>query len=91
MDGKQLRQLKPELDTFLERYLPLFGREENHQHAERFVQGLLGGQERRNTENIAEVVDGGVVRTMQKFVAQARWDDAVVLRELRSHVVETLG
>ena len=37
MDGKQLRQLKPELDTFLERYLPLFGREENHQHAERFV------------------------------------------------------
>ena len=55
MDGKQLRQLKPELDTFLERYLPLFGREENHRHAERFVQGLLGGQERRNTENIAEV------------------------------------
>ena len=91
MDGKQLRQLKPELDTFLERYLPLFGREENHRHAERFVQGLLGGQERRNTENIAEVVDGGVVRTMQKFVAQACWDDAVVLRELRSHVVETLG
>jgi len=91
MDGKQLRQLKPELDTFLERYLPLFGREENHQHAERFVQGLLGGQERRNTENIAELVDGGVVRTMQKFVAQACWDDAVVLRELRRHVVQTLG
>ena len=91
MDGKQLRQLKPELDTFLERYLPLFGREKNHQHAERFVHGLLGGQERRNTENIAEVVEGAVVRTMQKFVAQGCWDAAVVLRELRRHVVETLG
>lgn len=91
MDGKQLRQLKPELDAFLERYLALFGREQNHQHAERFVQGLLGGQERRNTENIAEAVDGVVVRTMQKFVAQGCWGDAVVLRELRSHVVETLG
>ena len=91
MDGKQLRQLKPELDTFLGRYLPLFGREENHPHAERFVQGLLGGHERRNTENIAEVVDGGVVSTMQKFVAQGCWDTAVVLRELRSHVAETLG
>lgn len=91
MDGKQLRQLKPELDAFLERYLPLFGREENHQHAERFVHGLLGGQERRNTENIAEVVEGAVVRTMQKFVAQGCWDAAVVLRELRRHVVETLG
>lgn len=91
MDGKQLRQLKPELDTFLEHYLPLFGREENHQHAERFVQGLLGGQERRNIENVAEVVDGVVVRTMQKFVAQGCWDDAVVLRQLRRHVAETLG
>jgi SRSO17 transposase len=91
MDGKQLRRLKPELDTFLQRYLPLFGREENHSHAERFVQGLLGGQERRNTENIAEVVDGGVVRTMQKFVSQGSWEDATVLQELRVHVAETLG
>ena len=91
MDGKQLRQLKPELDMFLDRYLPLFGREENHRHAERFVHGLLGGQERRNVENIAESVEGGVVRTMQKFVAQGCWDDADVLRELRVHVAEALG
>ncbi len=91
MDGEQLRRLKPELDMFLDRYLPLFGREENHGHAERFVHGLLGGQERRNVENIAESVDGGVVRTMQKFVAQGCWDDADVLRELRVHVAEALG
>ena len=91
MDGKQLRRLRPELNTFGERYLPLFGREENHLHAERFVHGLLGGHERRNTENVAEAVDGGVVRTMQKFIAQGCWDDAVVLRELRRHVAETLG
>jgi SRSO17 transposase len=91
MDGKQLRKLKPELDAFLERYLPLFGRSENHEHAERFIHGLLGSQERRNTENVAESVDGGVVRTMQKFVAQGCWDCSDVLSELRSHVVEALG
>lgn len=91
MDGKQLRQLKPELDSFLERYLPLFGRPENYQHAERFVQGLLGGQERRNTENLAESVDGGVVRTMQKFVAQGCWEAVDVLGELRRHVAEVIG
>ncbi len=91
MDGKQLRRLKPELETFLDRYLPLFGREENQPHAERFVRGLLGGQERRNTENIAEVVKGGVVRTMQKFIAHGSWEDAVILRELRAHVAEALG
>lgn len=91
MDGKQLRQLKPELDLFLDRYLPFFGRPENHGHAERFVEGLLGGQERRNTENLAEAVDGGVVRTMQKFVAQGCWQAADVLGELRRHVAEALG
>ena len=56
MDGKQLRRLKPELDLFLERYLPLFGRSENHIHAEEFVHGLLAGPERRNIENIAEAI-----------------------------------
>lgn len=91
MDGKQLRRLRPELDMFLERYLPLFGRPENHEHAGRFVQGLLGGHERRNVENVAETIDGGVVRTMQKFVAQGCWECVDVLGELRMHVAETLG
>lgn len=91
MDGKQLRQFKPELDCFIERYLPLFGRAENHEHASRFIQGLLAGEERRNIENIAEAVAGGVVRTMQKFVAQACWDDGDVLSELRWHVAEEFG
>jgi SRSO17 transposase len=91
MDGKQVRRLKPELEMFLDRYLPLFGRDENHQHAQRFIQGLLGGHERRNIENIAEAVEGGVVRTMQKFVAQGVWEDARVLQEARSHAAEALS
>jgi len=91
MDGKQLRRLRPELEVFLERYVPLFGRSENHAHAGRFVQGLLGGSERRNTENVAEAVAGGVVRTMQKFVAEGCWQSADVLGELRIHVAEALA
>jgi SRSO17 transposase len=90
-DGEELRRLRPELDVFLERYLPLFGRVENHQHASRLVQGLLAGQERRNVENMAEAVEGGVVRTPQKFVAEGCWEDAEVLGELGRHVAEVLG
>ena len=71
MDGRQLQRLTPELDSFPDRYLPLFGRTENHVHAEEFVYGLLGGTERRKIENIAKAVDGAVVRAMQKFVLQA--------------------
>ena len=91
MDVKQLRSLKPELDEFLNRYLLCFGREENHGHASTFVQGLLAGGERRNVENIAEKMKGGVVRTLQKFITQAVWDDRDVLDELREHVKQKLG
>lgn len=91
MDVKQLRSLKPELDGFLERYLSCFGREENHTHASTFVQGLLAKGERRNVENIAESMEGGVVRTLQKFISQAAWEDRAVLDELRAHVKQVLG
>ena len=37
LDVQALRRLKPELDLFLERYLPLFGRDEAQDHAHRFV------------------------------------------------------
>ena len=91
MDAKSLRSLKPELDVFLSRYLPLFGRDENRPHARTIVQGLLAGGDRRNVENMAEAIEGGVVRTLQKFIAQGVWEDREVLAELRQHVVEVLG
>jgi SRSO17 transposase len=91
MDVKALRQLKPELDGFLERYAHLFARDEARDHAHRFVQGLLLGGERRSVENIAEAIDGCVVRSLQKFIAQSPWSDDEVLDELQGHVVEVLG
>ena len=91
MDAEQLRGLKPELDAFLDRYAPRFGRPGNGGQARRFVQGLLLGGERRSAENIAEAIDGGVVRSLQKFLGQGRWDGDTVLQELQGHVTEVLG
>jgi SRSO17 transposase len=91
MDVQGLRQLKPELELFLERYAPLFGSEEAQAHADRFLQGLLLGGDRRSVENIAEAIDGCVVRSLQKFIAQSPWDAADLLEELQRHVVEVLG
>jgi len=91
MDVHALRQLKPELDLFLERYAPLFGRDEAQDHANRFVQGLLLGGDRRSVENIAEAIDGCVVRSLQKFIAQSPWSDDDILEELQRHVTEVLG
>jgi SRSO17 transposase len=91
MDVQALRQLKPELDLFLERYVPHFRRDEAQDHASRFVQGLLLGGERRSVENIAEAIDGGVVRSLQKFIAQSPWSDDELLEELQWHVTEVIG
>jgi SRSO17 transposase len=91
MDEQQLRQLKPELDCFLGRYAALFGRDENQAHARRFVQGLLRGGERRNTENIAEALHGGPVRSLQAFVTTGAWDDGLILGQLRRDLLEVLA
>jgi SRSO17 transposase len=91
MDVKELRRLKPELESFLDRYAPLFGRSEAQVHARRFVQGLLLGGDRRSVENIAEAIDGCVVRSLQQFITNAPWDPAAVLAELRRQVAAEWG
>jgi SRSO17 transposase len=91
MDARDLRRLKPELDSFLERYAPLFGNEATQAHAHRFVQGLLLGSDRRNIENIAEAIDGCVVRSLQKFISQSPWPDEEIVEELQRHVSTELG
>src|SRR4051812_2596370 len=91
MDEPQLLALKPELDRFLDRFAPLFGRDENQAHARRFVQGLLHGGERRNIEDIAQALDGGPVRSLQAFITTGVWPDGPILREMRRTVLEGLA
>lgn len=91
MDEHQLRALKPELDRFLDHYAPLFGHDGNQAHARRFVQGLLRGGERRSTENIAEALAGGPVRSLQAFITTGAWNDADLVAALRRQVLEVLG
>lgn len=91
MDAKELRRLKPEFESFLDRFAPLFGRPEAQGHARRFVQGLLLGKERRSVENIAEAIDGCVVRSLQAFITNAPWQAGAVLGELRQQVAAEWG
>ena len=91
MDAQDLRRLRPELESFLDRYAPLFGRPEAQGHARRFVHGLLLGGERRSVENIAEDIDGSVVRSLQAFITAAPWSGEAVLGELRRQVAAEWG
>ena len=86
MDVEELQRLKPALEAFLDHYAPRFGRPEAQAHARRFVQGLLLGGDRRSVENIAEAIDGCVVRSLQQFIATSPWDAAAVLADVRDQV-----
>lgn len=91
MDERQLLRLKPELDRFLDGYVPLFGHEANAAHGRRFVQGLLHAGERRSVENIAEAIKGGSVRNLQAFITTGAWSDADILARMRRDALEVLA
>jgi SRSO17 transposase len=91
MTEQELLRLKPELDRFLNEYAPLFGREENQEHAHLFVQGLLKGGDRRNSENIAEIIAGCTVRNLQAFITTGVWASADVLAQMRRDAVAALA
>jgi SRSO17 transposase len=85
-----VRGCRDRMTRFLKRYLPLFYREEQRQHAAAVVRGLLSGLERKTAEPIAR--EAGIPRkNLQYFVGCGQWDDEAVMAELRAHVREELA
>src|SRR3712207_1919608 len=84
-----VRSCGRQLTRFLQRYLPLFYREEQRQHADTIVRGKLTGLQRKTTEPIARQARQKR-RPLQHFVGAGKWDDDAVLTELRRHAREEL-
>jgi len=78
------------LTAFLERYLPLFYRQEQRELARLVVEGRLSDLERKTSEPIARLA-GRHRKPVQHFVGAGCWDDDAVLDALRQHVAEELG
>jgi SRSO17 transposase len=78
------------LTTFVQRYLPLFARQEQRDHAHTMLRGKLTGLPRKTTEPIATQA-GQKRRPLQHFVGAGQWHDAGVRTELRRHVREQLA
>jgi len=83
-------ELVADLDSFLSPYLPLFGRRENHCHAQMYLEGRLQRLERRTLEPIA--TEHGVHRRrLQYFVGAGLWDDESVVSRLCVQVGQEIG
>ena len=65
-------------------FAPLFGRAEAQRRSEQYLRGLLVQQaDRRNAENIAEVIPGATARPLQRFLTEAPWSHRAVLATLQ--------
>ena len=63
-----------------------FGRKQWREHSRHYLQGLLvQAQERRNAENLSEMVPVSA-RAMQRFLTEARWDDDAVIARLQEYL-----
>ncbi len=63
-----------------------FGRIQWREHSGHYIQALLvQSQERRNAENLAEMVPVSA-RALQRFLTAARWDDDAVIARLQGYL-----
>jgi SRSO17 transposase len=78
--------------TFHQEFASLFGRTEARERSEQYLRGLLVQQtDRRNAENLAEVIDGATPRALQRFLTEAPWSDQAVAAHLQAYVGRRLG
>lgn len=90
VSAQDVRGCAARLTEFLVRYLPLFCREEQREHARLAIEGRLGGLERKTSEPIARQANVPR-RSLQRFVGAGEWDDEAVTATARGHVAEELG
>src|SRR3954471_18720586 len=85
-----VRSCADALTAFAQRYLPLFHRSEQRDHALTILKGKLTALQRKTTEPIATQA-GLKRRNLQLFVGDGGWNDDTVRTELRHHVGEELA
>jgi hypothetical protein len=90
VSAEAVRGCKGRLTRFLQRYLPLFYREEQRELAEVVIAGKLSNLQRKTSEPIAYAADRER-KPVQHFVGAGKWDDDAVMAELRRHVAEEIG
>jgi SRSO17 transposase len=92
MDERAFEEIAATFAAFHRRFAPLFGRKEARRRSEQYVRGLLVQQtDRRNAENLAELVEGATPRAFQRLLTEAPWSAEAVIAELQAFLGERLG
>jgi SRSO17 transposase len=85
MDAQKIRQLKPKLMEYVERFADCFGRRDTRQHLPVYVEGQLSDLPQKSVEPIALKADVAP-RTLQQFLATHAWDEDRMRQRLQEMV-----
>jgi SRSO17 transposase len=80
-----------ELKGFHDEFRDCFSRSEPRENLFRYMVGQFSELERKSIEPIALTVEDGKVRSMQRAISDAVWDDEKILTKYRSMVNEDMG
>jgi SRSO17 transposase len=86
MDLQAFERVYDSFCGFHAHFAPLFGRRECRDRGRDYLQGLLvQTEERRNAENMAEVLPVSA-RVLQRFLTESPWNDPAVVGELQAYL-----
>src|SRR2546423_2404566 len=87
MDQAEFDRVAASFAAFHAEVAPLFGRKEAQRRSEQYVRGLLVQQtDRRNAENVAEMIVGATPRTLQRLLTEAPWPTEPVIDRLQAYL-----
>ena len=83
MDAAAFEQVNEAFQEFHAYFAELFGRRETREHSRHYLRALLvQSGERRNAENLSEMVPASA-KVMQRFLTESPWDDDAVAGRLQ--------
>ena len=88
---RDVKDFMSELKGFHEQFADCFQRSESREHFLKYMIGQFSPLERKSIEPIALAVKEGNVRTLQRFVSDAPWDEDNMIIKYRSLVNDDLG
>jgi len=87
MDQAEFERVAASFAAFHAQFAPLFGRKEAQRRSEQYVRGLLVQQtDRRNAENVAEMIEGATPRPLQRLLTEAPWATEPVIERLQAYL-----
>jgi len=90
MTEQEITDLGPAFAAYLRRFRNCFGQDRTAAHFGTYCRGLLSDLPRKSVEPIA-LAAGTAVRTLQEFLATARWDHGRARDALQRHLAAVLG